>query len=56
MKVALKPIENEDDDVEKERQKVVGGEGSVTDALRLVNLTKVRQTLYNPIQPFSYPI
>ena len=46
MKVALKPIENEDDDVEKERQKVLRGEGSVTDALRLINLTKVLLILH----------
>ena len=39
--MVLKPLDSEDDDVERERQKVMRGEGSVTDALRLVNLTKV---------------
>lgn len=45
-----RPIQNtnnqlteEDDDVKRERQRVVNGTGSCTDAMRLVNLTKVSQ-------------
>jgi len=33
--------EEEEDDVKRERQRVVSGTGSCTDAMRLVNLTKV---------------
>ena len=38
--VTLKPLEDEDEDVEKERQRVERGEGA-DDILRLKNLTKV---------------
>lgn len=38
--VTLKPLENEDEDVEKERERIERGEGT-DDILRLKNLTKV---------------
>ncbi|XP_048589175.1 phospholipid-transporting ATPase ABCA1-like isoform X2 [Nematostella vectensis] len=41
VKVVLKPVEEEDDDVQRERQRVNSGLGHATDALRLMNLTKV---------------
>jgi len=37
-------MDEEDDDVKQERQRVVSGNGSATDAMRLVNLTKVKNT------------
>ena len=44
VKVALKPVEKEDEDVDKERQRIERGEG-INDILRLDNLTKVRTWL-----------
>jgi len=41
VKVALKPIDEEDEDVDKERQRIERG-GGINDILRLDNLTKVR--------------
>jgi len=41
VKVALKPVDKEDEDVEKERQRIERGEG-INDILRLDNLIKVR--------------
>jgi len=41
VKAALKPIDNEDEDVDKERQRIERG-GGINDILRLDNLTKVR--------------
>ncbi|XP_027045418.1 ATP-binding cassette sub-family A member 1-like isoform X2 [Pocillopora damicornis] len=41
--VTLKPLENEDEDVEKERERIERGEGT-DDILRLKNLTKVYKT------------
>ena len=38
--MSLKPVENEDDDVERERQRIERG-GGTNDILRLNNLTKV---------------
>lgn len=43
VQVALKPI-NEDEDVERERQRIERGEGT-NDILRLNNLTKVTFSL-----------
>jgi len=41
VKAALKPVEKEDEDVDKERQRIERG-GGINDILRLDNLTKVR--------------
>uniref|UniRef100_A0A8D1K909 ABC transporter domain-containing protein n=1 Tax=Sus scrofa TaxID=9823 RepID=A0A8D1K909_PIG len=41
---ATEPIDNEDDDVAEERQRIIGG-GTKTDILRLNELTKVRPVL-----------
>lgn len=38
--MSLKPVQNEDDDVERERQRIERG-GGTNDILRLNNLTKV---------------
>ena len=40
VQVALKPIDDEDEDVARERQRIERGEGT-NDILRLNNLTKV---------------
>lgn len=51
-KSSFRPVKNvvntlseEDDDVKEERQRVVSGAGSCTDAMRLVNLTKVHKKM-----------
>ena len=41
VKTALKPLDKEDEDVEKERERIERG-GGINDILRLDNLTKVR--------------
>ena len=39
--MAEKPLQDEDDDVQQERERIRRGDGRITDALRLENLTKV---------------
>lgn len=59
--VTLKPLENEDEDVEKERERIERGEGT-DDILRLKNLTKVSfkpnarrgETLWHKSSVFLY--
>ena len=65
VKVSLKPIENEDEDVERERQRIERG-GGTNDILRLNNLTKVSfelcatsrhlpvEELESPVHPFMF--
>ena len=45
VKTALKPLDKEDEDVEKERERIERG-GGINDILRLDNLTKVRTWFY----------
>ena len=45
VKAALKSVDNEDEDVDKERQRIERG-GGINDILRLDNLTKVRIWFY----------
>lgn len=46
VKNATNALDEEDDDVKQERQRVVSGTSSSTDAMRLVNLTKVQKHIY----------
>lgn len=41
VKNVVNTLDEEDDDVKEERQRVISGTSSATDAMRLVNLTKV---------------
>lgn len=45
VKNALKPLDKEDEDVEKERERIERG-GGINDILRLDNLTKVRTCFF----------
>jgi hypothetical protein len=50
---AINEVAEEDDDVKRERQRVVGGTGRCSDAMRLVNLTKVTQNGFIGFSMFS---